>query len=470
MTLIRLILSLIVIGLIVAIAVYMADRPGSIDIVWHGWRIETSFVVAVAALIIAFIVLAVIGWLLLRLVATPGNIRRRRRDQRRLRGYRELTLGLVAVAAGDGREAERQRQRAALSFRKGRLASPPLARLLAAQSALLRGDSTAAKSEFGAMLDDPDAEFLGLRGLIVQALKEGDDATALALIQRAKKLKPRSAWVLQSQLTLEARAGEWRHGLESLTEAVKRRAITNETGRRYKTVMLLARSRQAVSDGRDSDALTYAAQAHGLDEGFAPAAIHYAQLLSGKDRLGKGLRVLETAWSRGAHPQVIECYDKLVSAEVASSRLHRVETLVDMRPEETEGHLVAAALALSSKLWGVARRHLDRAGAQGPGPWPHRLCHLMAALEEQERQETAASRLWLERAQRAPVDPLWVCSHCGSEQTKWEPLCPSCNSFATLNWRVPDRTQARVAEPVAIIPPDTDTFGDNAVPATPGPG
>jgi HemY protein len=279
---IRLVSAVIVIVLVVAGSVYMADRPGTVSLVWQGWRIETSVAVALAALLLGFVVVAMVVALLLRLIQTPRYIRRQRRDKNRLRGYRELTQGLVAIAAGDGREAERQRQRAEASFRKGRLATPPLARLLAAQSALLRGDADAAKTEYGAMLDDPDATFLGLRGLIVQALKTGDDAAALDLTQRAKRLKPQSTWVLQSQLTLEARAGAWRQGLETLNEAVKRQALTAEAGRRHKAVMLIARSRQSQADGRQNDALAFAAQANALDESFAPAAIHHAELLAGR--------------------------------------------------------------------------------------------------------------------------------------------------------------------------------------------
>ena len=49
-----------------------------------------------------------------------------------------------------------------------------LAGNLAAQAAQLNGDELAARKYFTAMLDRPETRFLGLRGLLTQALKTGD--------------------------------------------------------------------------------------------------------------------------------------------------------------------------------------------------------------------------------------------------------------------------------------------------------
>ncbi len=61
------------------------------------------------------------------------------------------------------------------------LAEPPLTLLLSAQAAQLNGDEQAARRYFTAMLDRAETEFLGLRGLVMQALRGGDEAAALGL-------------------------------------------------------------------------------------------------------------------------------------------------------------------------------------------------------------------------------------------------------------------------------------------------
>jgi HemY protein len=457
--------ALVAIALIVAVAVFFADRPGTIAITWLGWRIDVALGIAVLALVVIVAILWFIFSLLARLLRAPRHWAGRRRDQRRLEGYRALTSGLVAIAAGDARQADKLHKRAELMFRKGRLESPPLTRLLAAQAALMRGDSALAESEFSAMLGDPDTEFLGLRGLILQALKRGDDATALKLTARASQLKPSTAWVLQSQLALETRAQEWRKATQTLKQAVKKGAISAETGRHYQATLLIAHSRQATAEGLPRDALAHAAQAYGLDEGFAPAAVHYARLLADRNRTAKGLRALETAWVKTGHPQVAETYDLLLASEAPVQRLKRFERLVELRPSDPESHLAAAAIALNARLWGEARRHLDRAGAQGPGPWPRRLCHLMAELEQAEHANSAGRQTWLERAVRGEADPTWVCGACGAESHGWEPLCPSCHNFDSLAWRIPDRAEGTRAGQPDILPPGETTVLDPTAPA-----
>jgi HemY protein len=415
-----------------------------VTLVWQGWRVDTSVALLAAILGLAALALwlgfAFLAWA----IGAPRRLARRRREAKRLHGYRALTDGLVAIAAGDTKSAERLRLRAEGHFRKSGHEVPPLTRLLAAQAALLRGDHPTAEAEFTRMLDSPETEFLGLRGLIVQALKAGDDATALALTQRANALRPATAWVLHSQLALETRARQWQLARRTLGLALRRRAVTPEQGRRHRIALLLAQSAEAQRAGRTREAVQAAADAQALDPGLPPAAAAYAGLLHDQGRTARALKVIETAWARTGHPHLATLYDRLLEAQAPMARLKRFERLIDLRPGDPEGHLAAASVALSAQLWGEARRHLDTAGAAGPGPWPRRLCHLMAELEDGQHQDAAAARRWLDRAQHAASEPLYVCAACGGESPVWAPLCPSCHGFDTLDWRIPDRAAPRI--------------------------
>ncbi|MBM3630060.1 MAG: heme biosynthesis protein HemY, partial [Alphaproteobacteria bacterium] len=193
---------------------WLADRPGEVSITWQGWRVDTSFgmMLAGAAALAALAVALASLW---RLVVTgPRRFRRWSRDRRRRRGYAALTSGLVAVAAGDPQDARRHARRA-----DALLDEPPLTMLLAAQAAQLVGDEEEARRHFERMLAKPETEFLGLRGLISQALKSGDEAAALSLARRARALRPRTAWVQTTLLGLEARAGAWEDAQRTLRDA-----------------------------------------------------------------------------------------------------------------------------------------------------------------------------------------------------------------------------------------------------------
>jgi HemY protein len=456
--LIRGILGLLVFAVLVAVAVFFADHPGQVEIVWQGWQVTTSVGVLIAAAVLAALLAALLFWIVARIVGSPRVFLRRRRERRRRSGYRALTQGMVAVAAGDPHEAQRYARKAEVL-----LADPPLTLLLSAQAAQLKGDETAAKKFFTAMLDRPETEFLGLRGLLNQALRVGDRGTALRLTQRAMTLRPGTPWVVQSLFDLEAREGRWEAAHHTLAQAVKRRTIPRERARHHRGVILYELGRAAVANGDRRRGINLAAQAQGLAPDLATPAAHHARLLLDDRRTGPAAKAVERAWRTAPHPELVQVYGAIHAGEPPLARVKRVERLAAQNPSARESHLALAEAALDAQLWGEARRHLDKAltaaaalpiakpassnplsspsveegeggGLAGPTP---RLCLLMARLEEAEHGAGGDMRGWLDRAVNAMPDPRYVCTSCRGESLEWRSLCPHCSSFDTLAWRTP---------------------------------
>ena len=163
---IRALWFLLKVAVVIAIAIWLADRPGTVSVHWLGYAVEAPFWVALLVTLAA-LGIAALGYRLLRgLIRTPQRIRRHSRARRRERGYRALTQGMVAIAAGDAPTARKMARKA-----DGLLNEPPLTMLLSAQAAQLQGDERAAKQYFEAMLERPETAFLGMRGLLTQAIK-----------------------------------------------------------------------------------------------------------------------------------------------------------------------------------------------------------------------------------------------------------------------------------------------------------
>jgi HemY protein len=455
---IRGILGLLVFAVLVAAAVYFADHPGQVEIVWQGWQVGTSVGVLAAAAVLVSLLVALLFWVVSLIMGSPRAFLRRRRERRRRAGYRALTRGMVAVAAGDPQEAQRHARRA-----DALLADPPLTLLLSAQAAQLQGDDTAAQKFFTAMLDRPETEFLGLRGLLNQALRAGDRGTALRLTQRAMTLRPNTPWVVESLFDLEARAGRWETAQETLAQAVKRRVVPRERARHHRGVILYELSLAAMASGDRRRGTNLAAQAQGLAPDLATPAVHHARLLLDGGRAGPAARAVERAWRTAPHPELAQVYGAIHAGEPPLARVKCVERLAAQNPSARESHLALAEATLDAQLWGEARRHLDRALTTAPmppvakpassnplspssagegeagglaGPTP-RLCLLMARLEEAEHCAGAGMREWLDRAVNAMPDPRYVCASCGGESLEWRSLCPHCSSFDTQSWRTP---------------------------------
>lgn len=435
--------TLIVAALLIAAAVFIADRPGAVSIVWQGWRIDTSVAVMVLAIILAVLAVSFFWGLIRRLIAGPRAFAQRRREKRRREGYRALTQGMVAVAAGDPEEAQRQARKADVL-----LADPPLTLLLSAQAAQLNGDDDAARKYFTAMLNRPETEFLGLRGLITQALREGDRATALRLAERARALRPRTQWVLASLFDLQARERRWDEAQETLAECLKRKALPAAIAHRHNAALFHLRSIAADAEGRPREALQLAARAVSLVPDFVPAVRRHAELLQREGRARQAAKALQAGWRHLPHPTLVKAWNALEPHEAPLQRVRRMERLVAADPNHAESRLALAGAALAAQLWGEARRQLEPITTEELAT--PRVCRLMAVLEESEHGDHEAARRWLERVSTAPPDPTWVCRECSGEANAWDALCPHCGGFDTLEWKRPARAAAFALEP----PPD----------------
>jgi len=437
--------ALILIGLCAAAAGFLASEPGRVALTWQGWRVDTSVAVLVVGVVLLGILAAALFHLLRRLLGSPGAFMRARREKRRREGYRALTQGMVAVAAGDAEEAHRHARKA-----DALLADPPLTLLLSAQAAQLKGDEQAARKYFTAMLDHAETEFLGLRGLIMQALRGGDERAALRLVERAKELRPRTPWVLQSLFELQARAGKWLEAETTLAEAVKRKALSHVTSRHHRAVLLHEQSRQVEAQGDQQKALQLAAKAHGLEPGFAPATARYAELLRVGGWTKRAAKAIEAGWHAAPHPDLAEAWHRLSAEETPLARVKHADRLAAANPEHPESRLMQARASLAARLWGEARRHLEALGAKpGEEAASPRVCRHMAELEETQHQDSGAAHRWLKRAaMTSTADPAWICAACGAESAGWRATCPACHAFATLHWQKPAPGAAHHLAPV----------------------
>jgi HemY protein len=410
-------------------AVWLAEQPGVVTAEFRGWRLDTS-VGAVMVGVVVVVLLGVGGWLIYRWIkGAPGALMEGWFDSRRRRGYRALTHGLAAVAAGDGAEAQRQAKKA-----EKLLAEPSLTLLLSAQAAQLAGDQEAATRAFNAMLENEQMAFLGLRGLTSQALRGGDQAKALTYAERAFRLRPQTPWVVHSLFDMQAQLGQWKAAQDTLDAGVRRKVVTADKGRMLKALLLIERSRAAERDGQAADALALAREAFSLTPERIAVTERLAELQLKAGDNKRAMRTLERGWALAPHPDLARLYLQASGENDALKRVGVARRLAAQKPDDIESHLALAQASLDAGLWGEARRHLETAGGAHPTV---RVCRLMAEVEERAQADQAKVHEWLARATDAPADRTWRCAACGAQHESWRSVCESCGAFGTLHWRAP---------------------------------
>jgi len=428
----RTLIYLIIVIAVVNILAALAGNPGHLVIDWHGYRIETSVAVLVTWVVVLAGLTAIAYRWALAVWRTPKKVSEAWQGKRRRQGYRALTRGMVAVAAGDPDEASRQVKRAEVL-----LNDPPLTMLLSAQAAQLNGDDTAAETFFRAMTEEPETEFLGLRGLMAQAIKRGDNEGALKLARRAYRLRPKSEWVAKSLFDLHARTGRWLDARVTTDDLVRNRILTKDESRRYKAVLAFQLGVAARESGDLSEAVKKLKQAVDLDPEFVPAVALLATLSVGQNRTRKAAAMIEKAWAANPHPALVSPYWEAMKAGTALDRVKATQKLAKSNPDHRESHMAVVRAMLDAQLWGEARAHLETLTGDGSEDLEARACRMWAELEEAEHNDIAKAHAWLTRASLASSDPAWVCATCGNTVPEWSAICGNCGSFDSFSWRTP---------------------------------
>ncbi len=426
----RVLWFLVVLGLLAVGAIWLAERPGTVTLVWMGYRADTSFALLLGAVVLIAVMAAFLYRLWLFFRRAPAALGRVRRENRRRRGYLALTRGMVAVAAGDAEGAGKQVKKADVL-----LGDPALTMLLSAQAAQLAGDEAAAANFFRQMLDRPETEFLGVRGLLTQAMKGDDREEALLQAKAAHRLRPESEWVTRNLFDLQVAAGHWSDARETLGKAVRNKMSLGDEARHRGAVLDYLQSIEFLANGDQTRALKLARKAHQQEPGFVPAAVHLGRMLNEAGKPRKAEAVIESAWRVAPHPDLVEPYVTARKARDPLKKAAAVERLASFNPDNDESHLVMAAAALEASLWGEARKHLQP--ALDRERQSARVCRMMAQLEESEHGDTEAARQWLLRATYGDADPAWVCGRCGHAAGQWPAICWHCGEFDSSQWRTP---------------------------------
>ena len=146
---------------------WLADRPGKINLVWQGNVYQTELMTVVIGFLATLFTLMLLWWLIKNVLFAPGKMSQAMRVNKREKGLEAVSRGLIAVSAGDAVLAKK------LAAKAGRkLQSDGLTTLLKAQAAQLSGDRNTARRLYETMLENPETEVAGLRGLYLEARRE----------------------------------------------------------------------------------------------------------------------------------------------------------------------------------------------------------------------------------------------------------------------------------------------------------
>jgi len=417
-------------ALVVGLVLWLAGQPGTASVMWHGYVIKTTAAFLAVALVLGAMVIFFVfrAWRFIK--DGPRFWRLRNALNKMQKGQDQLTKGLVAIAAGDAAEAGRL----AVSARK-LLGVTAATRLLQAQAAQLAGDHGSAREIFRALAADQENAVLGYRGLIMEAVREGNWNEAERQINLLKTLKPGTPWLSLMQFELATRRQKWNEASAALAQASAARLLEAPRARRHQAALLVAAAEAESRKGNPEQALQLAEKALKQAPNWLPALIALSRKQLAAHHIRTATRTIERAWARAPHPQLAMLYLAAGRGKNPLDVYKQMEHLVRKNESHPASHLALAEAALAADLWGEARRHLtalnvDKKATQS-------VYKLLARLERRETGNEQTASKWLMKAAEALPDPRWLCGACGGGHDDWQATCAHCGAFNALDWQTP---------------------------------
>lgn len=471
-------------------ASYLLDMQGGVLIAMGGIEINLTPIKAVIAALL--LILAV--WLFLKLfglliallhfINGDETALSRYFDRNRERkGFDALSEGMMALASGEGRKAMAKAARA-----ERYLDRPELTTLLTAQAAEQLGDRTRAEEAYKKLLKTDKTRFVGVRGLMMQKLNDGDTDTALALAEKAFALKPGHIEVQDTLLRLQAQKSDWKGARSTLKAKLRHGSLPRDLHRRRDAVLALSEAKGVFNEDASIESREAAIEANKLSPDLIPAAVMAARGYIDKDQKRNATRVLKKAWEASPHPDLAAAFAEIEPEETPKQRLKRFAALVKPAPNHRESRLLMAELNIAAEDFPEARRALGDLAAEQPDA---RTLTIMAAIERGEGAPDAIVKGWLARAVTAPRGPQWTCENCNHIHPAWTPICDNCGAFDTLAWKsapagdyqspvgtamlplivgeIEDQRAAPPAEPAAAPGPSPEPEDAEIIPAAPVP-
>jgi HemY protein len=417
----------IVISLLITAGIaWLVSLPGTLTIEALGFRIQPRLGVAVFFILGALALFLFVWGFARRIIAAPYYLARRSRERRKDIAFSSLSDGFIALQAGDAAKAR-------LLAREARANLPhnAAAQLLEARADLALGDMHSAREHYRALITNKKTALAALSGLYDQARAQGRTEAALTFARKATELAPYTGWANEAVFEDLTRRGLWAEAAEMV--AAEPAISREERMRKRRRQAVVATARGQLAEQLDPlAALDQALAALKLVADFVPAALIAARIYINRGDSRKAMSLLRRVWRATAHPDIATLFANAVPGASAVDRLKRVNELIDTPPQNKSAALVLARACIDAYDWAAARNALASYSVANPS---QAVCLLMAEIEEGQSGDQGKAREWVNRAVRAPRDPVWTADGITAED--WEPVSPVSGKLDAFEWRVP---------------------------------
>ena len=265
-------------------------------------------------------------------------------------GLGQLYKGFEALAIGDTSTAQKHAKKTAQL-----LPNRSVATLLQAQVAEGRGQKELAQEKFQQLTEEKSTSFIGIQGMLKQALEQKHYDSALEWAQKGRKLAPKNMEIAKNLLECQMRTGHFEEALDLLPSLEK---DLDEKSGWIEAALRLQLAVAADGLGEQKQALRHIEKGLKACREFAPLVLFQAKLLNRAGEHDKAEKALANFWRDNPVDVVFGAWETHVREHHADKFLKKAIALVKPLVDEPHGALMMAKIYLAEKKLEKARELL----------------------------------------------------------------------------------------------------------------
>ena len=433
---IKIVWNAVLLAIIALSAAWLSNNPGSVQMEWLGWRMQTSVAVVIAVFVIGYAVFYAFlakPLLLLKnkiLYWARADLRAEKmakaKVDREIDRYTLLGKGLTALAAGDLETAKKLQKDIVKKFADDEVKTF----VFDAQLAEAQNNTAQAMELYGKLAEEPETRLLGMRGKIRLLRLNGAPEKALKACEELLTEKNPMPWTVSEAFELQVLEKQWEKATATLEKARKMELFDKKTLKHLKASVLLEQSTE-TTDAAQKERLVF--EAVETDDSLIQAVLTAAALNAEKGEIRKARKQLCKLWKTAPCWAVYEAFQALTPEKPALEAVTDLQDLLDENKDAEINALVMADASLKARLWGQAKGLLEKYLAVKSNS--KRALLMMAEIAAANRDEKLAVE-YGEKAAVAETEPMYVCSVCKTAFNEWHTVCPTCHTLGTMNVKI----------------------------------
>ncbi|MDX1950210.1 MAG: heme biosynthesis HemY N-terminal domain-containing protein [Rickettsiales bacterium] len=211
----KILTTIIAVLVIILLANWFALFDGKVDVLWLGYKIETSVFFIALSFFLLFLILYLIYNLFKFILGFPSFFSKRLEKNILNKNLENLQYSVSALLSGDNETAKKYSSKLQINHKTNKNIAI-IRDILETSIAQNDGNLLLAEKNYQKLLEQDSTRFFATQGLLNSSFIKGDINRAIEYAEDAYKLKPNIKNGAQSLLALYKKAGNWQKAEEFL--------------------------------------------------------------------------------------------------------------------------------------------------------------------------------------------------------------------------------------------------------------